>query len=708
MPKPNNENANKGQYGKYSEYLEYSIHGNKSIGNSVKDLKKLQKELQNLNRLIDGLYTKNDLGNYNPLSAKQLEVLKQSYKKCDYYASRAERNMSGKKKMSATLLSQLRKILKEDQEYVHCLNVNDTFPEKFRRNIVKLDTRKMNKNKVGGMLNTRHPINYKDENGNYVTGFFTRSFDIHIKKKERDDWYKGYQSSLGAFNENPSEENKKALIEKEKYMWEHPEMKQAISGMDADIPSESNITDRNCAMTRIANVLGLGKLLADSHSMTVVDEESGEKIDGVFMSTSKGTLFADLMLNPGYKTAVRNINNGRNSYEVDNDHNEYSVDIRSGDLKKDLADMQILDFICGNVDRNQENMTYIFDDQDPGCMIGVQGIDNDKSMGCLKPDTGLKYNSLPALDDMYVISESVAKKVKEMTKENLDFILKGLKLSKEEVEAAWDRTVQVKNYIKHAQRYSDKKDFKFKEGKLTIVPDEKFRDIKFENFCTGAGNNTKVGNYFDDIEMMPYVLEGTIKEDDQKKDDYEVAKAEGKNAKEPKLTLHYKEDERTDIDYTDAKLTRLSFTENVRKANLASISGFVEQLEVAAQHHVEGRTDKYKWVYGAAQKIKKWYEEYQEDKTNEKELKELFADAAEKCQKYIIAHDPNMPSGKKRQRIITEMLEFIGTQGIMLDDYYEYVSGRIEQANQRRNYQRDDLNISTSHSMNDSGRISFH
>ncbi len=701
MPKPNNENAKKGQYRKYSEYLEYTIRGNKTIGNNVKDLKKLQKELKDLNKLIDGLYDKDDSGKYKPLKKEQLELLKQLYQKCDYYASRAERNMSGKKKLTETLLSQLRKVLKEDQEYVHCLSEGDTFPEKFRRHIVELDTQKLNENKVGGALSIRHPITYKDENGNDVHGFFTRSFSTHITKEQRAKWIAERNSLLMALNDDPSEENKKAFEEKEKEMWENPELKQAISNLGAGIPSECNVTDRNCAMTRIANVLGLGKLLADSHSMTIVDEKSGKKIDGVFMSTSKGTLFADLMLEPGYELAVKNVENGEeNPYKEDKAHQEYAIDIKNKYLKKDLADMQILDFICGNVDRHQENMTYIIED---GCMTGVQGIDNDKSMGCLKPDPGIKKESLPALNDMYVISESVAKKVAGMTLESLDFILKGLQLSKEEIKAAYDRTVQVKNYIKHAQRY--KKGVDFKGGKLTIVPDEEFADIDWDVLRTGK--STTYGNYFDDIYWMPYVLESTIKEDKDKKDRYENEKLTNKNAQKPKITLHHRKDEKTAIAYTDAKLTRLSFTEKVRNANLNSIEDFMKKLKDAAQGNVEGRKDRYKKVYYAAEDIKKWYEKYQEGITDKEELKKLFEDAAEKCQDYIGNHDPISTIGKKRQRIITEMMEFIGTKGIMLDDYYDYVSNRLDQVNQKRNAQDSDRDISTSHSINDLGKTSF-
>lgn len=703
MPKPNNENAKKGQYRKYSEYLEYTIRGNKTIGNNVKDLKKLQKELKDLNKLIDGLYDKDDSGKYKPLKKEQLELLKQLYQKCDYYASRAERNMSGKKKLTETLLSQLRKVLKEDQEYVHCLSEDDTFPEKFRRHIVELDTQKLNENKVGGALSIRHPITYKDENGKDVHGFFTRSFSTHITKEQRAKWIAERNSLLAAYNENPSEDTKKAFDEKEKEMWENPELKQVISNLGAGIPSECNVTDRNCAMTRIANVLGLGKLLADSHSMTIVDEKSGKKIDGVFMSTSKGTLFADLMFEPGYQLAVKNVENGEKDIYKEKKGLEYAIDIKSKYLKKDLADMQILDFICGNVDRHQENMTYIIED---GCMTGVQGIDNDKSMGCLKPDPEIKKESLPALDDMYVISESVAKKVAGMTLESLDFILKGLQLSKEEIKAAWDRTIQVKNYIKNARRYSDEKEFKGERGKLTIVPDEKFEKIQLQNLCTGKG--TTLGNYFDDIYEMPYVLESTIKEDEDKKKKYENEKLTNKNAQKPKITLHYNNEEKTAIAYTDAKLTRLSFTEKVRKANLNSIEDFMIKLEDAAQGNVEGRKDRYKKVYHAAEDIKKWYENYQEGITNKEELKKLFEDAANKCQDYIGNHDPISTIGKKRQRIITEMMEFIGTKGIMLDDYYDYVSNRLDQVNQKKNAQDSDLDISTSHSVNDHGKSSFH
>ncbi len=705
MPKPNNENANKGQYGKYSEYLEYSIRGNKAIGNRVKELKELQKGLRELNKLIDGLYRKDDSGNYKPISKEQLNLLKQSYKKCDYYASRAEKNVSGKK-MTGTLLSQLHKVLKEDEEYVHCLKVGDTFPEKFRRNIVKMNSADFEKNKVGDKISTRHPITYRDENGKQVSGFFTQSVSITVPDEKRKKFKTNYSGLADRINRNPNDVDAQAKKRTmDEYLAGHPEMILALAGLNAKIESQSNISDRNCAMTRIANLLGVGSVLADSHSMTIVDEKNGKNIEGVFMSTSEGTTYENLLLKQEYKEAIEAVTVETQYLLQGKDLSQIKdpvkcIDLTSGKLKKDIADMQILDFICGNVDRHEGNITYVFDPDNPSRMIGVQGIDNDQSMGCLNLKTNEGYDKLPALDSMLVISESVANKVKEMTEQNLAFALKGLQLSENEVKSAWNRVKQVQQFLEKASRYEQNANLG--KNKFTIVPDDKFSEINFGDFCmSGTGKK----NYFNGVSNLPYALRHSKDDDLKKEQDYKKALKNDKKVAKPKLELN---DKQTKISYTSAELTRLSFTEEVRNKNQRTVSEIIDKLVLEANNHLEKRKKTYNNIYDAATAINNWYQNYQEGKTDKNELKNLFQRAADECQEYISKHNPRTPSGKRRLRVMTEMVEFIGTQGIMLDDYYEYVSGRIEQANQRRNYQRDDLNISTSHSMNDSGRISFH
>ena len=51
-------------------------------------------------------------------------------------------------------------------------------------------------------------------------------------------------------------------------------------------------------------------------------------------------------------------------------------------LKKDIANLQILDWLCGNPDRHFHNIFYKFDEA--GNVTGVVGIDNDLSFEVLR------------------------------------------------------------------------------------------------------------------------------------------------------------------------------------------------------------------------------------------------------------------------------------------------------------------------------------
>lgn len=656
MPNPdkNHSSTGKAGYDKYNKYLTHSIRGNKSIGNSVKDLRKFQEQLANLNRLIDGCYARDIDGNYIPLNKQQLDKLKATYQLCDYYASRVAKNAS-KRKVTGTLITQLHKIIKEDQEYVHSLEVGDTFPEKFRRHVVSLDSAVLEQHKVGGQVSARHPITYKDENGQTVSGFFTQDTSINATEEEVQDFRERYAQAQG--------DEAQALLDE---LEDNKPLGLAIAGGIAGIELRSNVSDRNCAMTRIANFLGLGRLLADSHSMTIVDKTNGTKMNGVFMTTSKGTTYENLLFMPGYVGAVAALDRRRNPSAY--------IDLKDGGLKKDIADLQILDYICGSTDRHQGNMTYTFEDTEAERphMIGIQGIDNDMSMGLLVPNEKVRAQSLPALRDMGVISESVAKKVNKMTKEDLTFVLKGLKLSSREIDAAWNRTKQIKKWIKKTQRYGEHTNYR--EDQLIIIPDDQFGEIDFKSFC----DRHHEGNYYNDIYRLPGVLRDDRNKDIKKEENYQIALKYNPNARKPKKVLNYEKEEK--ISYIEADLTRLALTKDVRDMNQKTVRDFMDKLMNLADNNLDTRHDPYKAVYRTAEQIDRWYERYQEGMAEEKELKELFQNAAQACQDYINDHDPWFADGKKRQRTITELLEFIGTQGIMLDDYYEYVSKKIDKA----------------------------
>ena len=183
----------------------------------------------------------------------------------------------------------------------------------------------------------------------------------------------------------------------------------------------TRLDQRNSAMSAVAGLLGAGSLLARSDTVRCIDKD-GKVIEGTFMDFGKGL---DLK---GDKSLVRHLDD-----EPLKDKNHRNAVMRS------LADLQIIDYLCLNVDRHPGNMLYQVDAA--GNLTGIQGIDNDSSFGRRK--CGQTENAA-----LRVISKSMADKVEKLSPEMMRFALRGRGLSDEEVAAAVDRLNDLKSLIR--------------------------------------------------------------------------------------------------------------------------------------------------------------------------------------------------------------------------------------------------------------------
>ena len=107
------------------------------------------------------------------------------------------------------------------------------------------------------------------------------------------------------------------------------------------------------------------------------------------------------------------------------------------------------------MDRHSGNLTYVADDE--GRIIGVQGIDNDSSFGNAATNNA-------SLDDLRVISGSMAARIEKMTPEMLKFSLRGSGLPEKEL----DRSVERLRLLQEG----------LKTGRLKKVPDDKFARLQ--------------------------------------------------------------------------------------------------------------------------------------------------------------------------------------------------------------------------------------
>ena len=244
---------------------------------------------------------------------------------------------------------------------------------------------------------------------------------------------------------------------------------------DMRIQPGARVDSRNSAMSLVANMLGQPELLARAKPLTVV--YNGKAFEGTFMELAKGTDRAHISQNdPIRNCTIESYNNAQ--------------------LLKSIADMQIVDYLCCNVDRHGGNLTYIVDNSNPKRpkVTGVQGIDNDLSFG-VRPMGGNTsfFEGSTTFNDILVISRSMADKVLDMDADKYFHSLRGQGLEEDACEAVVRRLRKLQNVIRESEEYfADKEPDYLERGKLRVVSDNEWMDIGLEKLASTA----ELGNVF--------------------------------------------------------------------------------------------------------------------------------------------------------------------------------------------------------------------
>ena len=233
-----------------------------------------------------------------------------------------------------------------------------------------------------------------------------------------------------------------------------------INVRDLGLRDGNRLDDRNASMSAVADLLGVPGLLAKAVPMRCVDQ-NGEVVEGTFMDYAEGE---DLCAGPEKLTKA-----------IDDPDQLYAVG--EGHFVKDMVDLQVLDYICGNVDRHEANLAYQLNGK--GQIIGVQGFDNDSSFGLFdKIEKG--RNQMDGLQYMRVMSKSMYDRITSTTPEMLKLSLRGTGRSPEEIRFACSRLQDLKTLI------SEKKPTVYEKGEFPtdripegyhVVPDEDLNRI---------------------------------------------------------------------------------------------------------------------------------------------------------------------------------------------------------------------------------------
>ncbi len=229
---------------------------------------------------------------------------------------------------------------------------------------------------------------------------------------------------------------------------------QDVAENCAGIAKGAELAKRNVATARIAEMLGLKDLVVHSEMADVVI--NGKRMRGVMMDHAEGDL-------------IPNIYNGAIAA---NKKTKYSVQaVRS------LLNLQILDIICGQVDRNNGNFLATSKMENGTCVIDkITGIDNDMAFGCLsysdickdtinKKVSGIFENGklrVPCIDN------ALAKQILDLNIETVRFKMIDL-LSKEERDYLADRIRGLQEAILELQHQERKAKQKLKREKEKAI-----------------------------------------------------------------------------------------------------------------------------------------------------------------------------------------------------------------------------------------------
>ena len=170
----------------------------------------------------------------------------------------------------------------------------------------------------------------------------------------------------------------------------------------------------------------------------------------------------------------------------------------------DIAAMQGLDFICGNIDRHPGNFFMRFDNPNSkdAKLCGITLIDNDLSFSNatdLPSDRRGSKFVLPS--EMGVIGEDFVTAMKTMTKESLKTALSDCGLSEKEIDFAWERKMALEKKIDADRAYfKDKEPGYVEEGRLRVVPKNEWNAYSIETLA-----QVHKGSQFKVITNAPYI-----------------------------------------------------------------------------------------------------------------------------------------------------------------------------------------------------------
>ena len=218
-----------------------------------------------------------------------------------------------------------------------------------------------------------------------------------------------------------------------------------MSSLEIDKDKKVNMSRRNVATSRVAKLVGLDHLVAKSETAELYDEKTQHTFRGNLMQKAKGDMSLG-KLSDNLQEQSKQSKAGNKDILIN----------ATGAFQRDLCNLQVLDAICGQVDRHMNN---IFISTNNGELSALQGIDNDAAFGLNEQvsssKTPLRHDR--AIYDMNTgemtlpyMDKNLADRILALEPDMIRFALQDL-LKNEEIEAAIKRLEHIKTAIRKTQ-----------------------------------------------------------------------------------------------------------------------------------------------------------------------------------------------------------------------------------------------------------------
>ncbi len=540
MPNPNNQNnQNEDQLSEVKKTLGVYEDMLNSLQFSDERLNELHVNFRNalhaLSTETDRYYETNAEGNYPVMDAQAFAQFEALYRNAYSAASAMETGLQQAnlqelsesdrawRSVYGNMMDVVREVLGRDLQHLHSVqrHGNETLPdliEEARTHVHDVSGQALELS--GGQMSSRIAVTVPGENGD-VRGFFTESVSTNregeIERIRRETLEKHpelaevlantqLQNHTIVFSLNRIESNRmvgrndvlqewleqvipdravRKRLAKDgamlsafvSFIEQYETLGRKYDTYDANKLGENDrIDQRNCAMSAIADLMGMQDLLAHAEPVQITFTKDGREqtLTGSFMHFAEG------------EDVMRQIP-GQGLLNVD-----APVDGDTASVKKQLADLQVLDYICGNVDRHNANLFYQLDESDPQHprVVGIQGIDNDASFTTYtKP---ADFARMPAPSHMQAIRSQTAAVVEGLDRDILKTMLRNYNLTEAQLDAVWTRTQNLQNAIRDGREfYRDEPEDVFKVDHLRVMDDDAFERVSLERLV-----NTNYNTYF--------------------------------------------------------------------------------------------------------------------------------------------------------------------------------------------------------------------